>query len=534
MKWSASLMFVVLMLVTGALAALYLQGRQEPVVVERPAEARYAVSHAPLPGVASPEAAHGLAEAEPPALVVPAAPPGGNAAASGEQDDNAGQPLVTLPSEALPTPEQPAGVVAEPVAEALPLLPEPLVSSEPAEIVTGGEVSEGMPDALPADDQPVPERSPRPEVPPKPAVITGVVSRGDTAADILHPFMDRDSVNRFLRVSGKSHSLANLRAGQAFEVIKGRDGSVETFAYEIDRQRRLVIEQSAKGLSSRVEPIAYDTQVVLVNGTITSSLFQAFTAVGESPNLTMMLADIFASEINFIKDLRKGDRFVMLVEKRFRHGEFKHYGRVLGARFINRGKTFEAFRYAAGEGGDRFYTGKGESLQKVLLQSPLSFTRITSNYSLSRKHPVFFDQRPHEGVDYGAPTGTPVKAVGDAQVTKAGWGNGFGNMVVLRHSGSLESMYSHLSGFAKGVKSGVRVKQGQVIGYVGATGVATGPHLDFRLKQNGKYVNPTKAVNPRAEALAARRLREFEAYSGRVRACLDGRRDPSTLSAGKP
>lgn len=509
MKPSASVILVVIILLFSGLAALFLHGRQEAGRVDSPVTEQLAAPVAlqppsgdsnlmgtdalPLEGLGVERRPEAQAEAE--TLVVEALP-------------------LTAGVEA---PADSEGGPQAPIAEDRPLPPELPPAGE-----TAAEDRAALPEPEPVEPPP----------PPGPQIVTGVVSRGDTALDILQPFMDRETANLFMRVSQRSHSLADLRAGQPYEVLKAGDGSVEQFVYEIDRRRQLVIEKGNKGLTSRVEPITYDTELALIRGTITSSLFQAFSATGESPNLAVMLADIFASEINFIKDLRKNDSFVILVEKRYRHGEFKHYGRILGARFINRGKQFEAFRQP-GDESSRFFNAKGESVQKVLLQSPLAFTRITSNYSLNRKHPVFFDRRPHEGVDYGAPSGTPVKAVGDGQVTKAGWGNGFGNMVILRHTGSLESMYSHLSGFARGIKDGVKVRQGQVIGYVGATGVATGPHLDFRLRQNGKYVNPTKAVNPRAEALAARRLREFEDFANRVRACLDGKRDVSTYNAGK-
>jgi murein DD-endopeptidase MepM/ murein hydrolase activator NlpD len=195
---------------------------------------------------------------------------------------------------------------------------------------------------------------------------------------------------------------------------------------------------------------------------------------------------------------------------------------VLGATFTNRGKLFEAFQFRGVSGNASHYNAKGESLRKVLLKAPLAFTRITSGYSLGRKHPIFHDVRPHEGVDYGAPTGTPIKAVGDGVVSQKGWQGGYGNTVVVRHGASLESQYGHMSGYARGMAVGVRVRQGQVIGFVGMTGWATGPHLDFRLKQHGRFINPARAINPRDESIAPGRMKEFEERKTQLRNFVSG------------
>ena len=289
------------------------------------------------------------------------------------------------------------------------------------------------------------------EPPSDPSVINGVIAKGDSASELLSPYMSASSVQQLLSVTQKLHPLNNLRTGQPYTLVCSPDGKdMERFEYEINDRKKLIVTKTDEGLVAHVEPIVYDFSLVRVSGTIRSSLFETLASTGESPILAVRIADIFGSEINFIKDLREGDSFSLLIEKRFRENDFKGYGKVLGATFTNQGKTYEAYNF----------------------------------YSMNRKHPIFKTHKPHQGVDYAAPTGTPVKAVGDGTIEKAGWGNGFGNMVILKHSGGLESMYSHLSGFASGAKRGARVKQGQVIGYVGATGYATGPHLDFRLKQN--------------------------------------------------
>jgi murein DD-endopeptidase MepM/ murein hydrolase activator NlpD len=210
------------------------------------------------------------------------------------------------------------------------------------------------------------------------------------------------------------------------------------------------------------------------------------------------------------------------VEKRYRDGQFRNYGRVLGATFTNKGKSFEAFLFRGVSGNASHYNSKGESLRKTLLKAPLAFTRITSGYSKARRHPIFHDVRPHEGLDYAAPTGTPIKAVGDGVISRKGWQGGYGNTIAIRHGASLESQYGHMSGYARGMAVGVRVRQGQVIGFVGMTGWATGPHLDFRLKQHDRFINPAKAINPREESIAPGRMKAFEERKIQIRNFVSG------------
>lgn len=368
-----------------------------------------------------------------------------------------------------------------------------------------------------------------PETPPDAApssVVSGVIAKGDSASELLSPYLSPDSVRQLLDATRKVHPLSKIRTGQPYTLVRTPDGGdMERFEYEINDLKKLIVTRTDEGLVAHVEPIVYDFNLVCVSGTIRSSLFETLASTGESPILAVRIADIFGSEINFIKDLREGDSFSLLIEKRFRDDAFKGYGKVLGATFTNQGKTYEAYLFDGGDGGEAFYNAKGESLKKTLLKAPLAFTRISSGYSMNRRHPIFKTHKPHQGVDYAAPSGTPVKAVGDGVIEKAGWGNGFGNMIVLRHSGGLESMYSHLSGFASGAKKGSRVRQGQVIGYVGATGYATGPHLDFRLKQNGKYINPSKVVAPRGGSVQRGRMTAFSRQRNVIREYLKGERD---------
>lgn len=340
-------------------------------------------------------------------------------------------------------------------------------------------------------------------------VVKGTVEKGDTISKILEN-TGSEGIYQYISAARQVFSVRSFREGQPYVIVTdSASGRVKRFEYEIDSRRRLVVEGVEEPVA-RVEAIEYVTLLSTVEATISDNLFQAVADVGESPQMALQLADLFGAEINFIRDLQEGDSFSVLVEKRYREGEYKGYGRVLAAHFTNKGKTFEAYLFRDGSGRAQYYNRKGENLRKTLLQAPLAFTRVTSRFTSSRKHPILGYSRPHMGVDYGAPTGTPVKAVGEGVVTKRSWGGGYGNQIIVKHVAGLESMYSHLSGYARGLRQGQRVRQGQVIGFVGSTGLSTGPHLDFRLRQNGKFINPTKAINPRGAPVSAKHMAAFE------------------------
>jgi murein DD-endopeptidase MepM/ murein hydrolase activator NlpD len=232
--------------------------------------------------------------------------------------------------------------------------------------------------------------------------------------------------------------------------------------------------------------------------------------LGEKDSLIMDFADLFAWEIDFHVDPQPGDRFDLVVEKYFTGDVFVRYGRILYAEYRREARTHQAvFFEGVGKRGD-YFTPQGESLRKALLRSPLKFTRISSGYSRSRRHPILGGYRPHLGVDYAAPKGTPVWAVADGTVISCGWNGGYGKQVVLRHAKGYQSMYGHLSGYGPGISKGKAVHQKQIIGYVGSTGLSTGPHLDFRLLQNGVHRNPLREVSPRAPALNQEQKADFQ------------------------
>lgn len=355
----------------------------------------------------------------------------------------------------------------------------------------------------------------------QPGVIEGKVEKGETISTILEKNSKGD-VQPYISAAKKIFSLQSFKEGQPYIVhVEPETGRVRRFEYEINGKSRLVVEGEDKP-EARLEDIEYVTRLDIAEGVIDDNLFKAIADIGENPKLAMSLVKLFGSEINFIRHLQSGDSFSVLMEKRYRDGEYRGYGRILAAVFTNKGKTYEAFLFRDGKGNETYYNDKGENLHKTLLQAPLSLTRMTSRFSHNRFHPILGFSRPHLGVDYGAPTGTPVKAVGDGVVTERGWAGGYGNQIVVKHGGGLESLYSHLSGFAKGVREGEKVRQGQVIGFVGSTGLSTGPHLDFRLRQNGKFIDPVKVINPRGAPVAEVNMKAFKQTRDLARACLKG------------
>jgi len=248
-------------------------------------------------------------------------------------------------------------------------------------------------------------------------------------------------------------------------------------------------------------------------GEIRSSLFAASDAVGLPDAITMQLAEVFSGDIDFHHDLRRGDWFAVVYEMRDIDGQPAGAGRIVAAEFVNKGNAYRAFSWQGTDGAPGYYAEDGKNLRKAFMRSPVSFTRITSGFSMARFHPFLQTWRAHKGVDFAAPTGTPVHAAGDGTVASAGRENGYGNAVVLKHGAAYSTVYAHLSRFASGIKPGMRVAQGDVIGYVGQTGWATGPHLHYEFRVNNEQRNPMTIALPAAQPLPAA---ERAAYLERV------------------
>jgi murein DD-endopeptidase MepM/ murein hydrolase activator NlpD len=307
------------------------------------------------------------------------------------------------------------------------------------------------------------------------------------------------------------HHLGRLRQGGSFVLIYDeRDGKVLEFEMDIDEDHLLQVERNADGLEAKKQAFDYEILHKMADGTIQDSLFMAADEAGLPPALTLRLAEIFAWDIDFHVDMRSEDTFRVLYEEKYLDGRFAYYGRILAAVIENQGREFWALRFEDSDGRIDYYDRQGKSLQKIFLKSPLKFTRISSRYSRRRYHPILKIYRPHLGVDYAAPTGTPVRAIGEGRIAFAGWKGGYGRFIKVRHNGIYTSTYGHLHRFAKGIRAGKYVRQGQVIGYVGSTGLSTGPHLDFRLLKNGRFINPLKVNFPNADPVRKKDLPTFQ------------------------
>jgi len=359
----------------------------------------------------------------------------------------------------------------------------------------------------------IPEPPPPPASPPEEIkVISGKLSRGQSLSAALRlqglPAETTEAISRHLK---PILNLRRMNPGDAYEVRLTLEGKFRGFSYRSSPIDVYQITRKPSGeWDARKLDIPVDKYWALVSGEIASSLFETMDKLGEKDQLTLDFAEIFAWEIDFRTELQPGDRFRIVVEKYFAGDSFIKYGRILYAEFKGQAKSTQGIYYRSGPGPADYFTEKGESLRKAFLRSPLKFTRISSGYSKSRLHPVLGERRPHLGVDYAAPVGTPVWAIADGTVVSAGWNGGYGKQVVLKHGNAYQSLYGHLSRIAPELRKGKTVRQKQIIGYVGSTGLSTGPHLDFRLSKGGLYRNPLKEISPRAPSLTPEQLPDFQ------------------------
>jgi murein DD-endopeptidase MepM/ murein hydrolase activator NlpD len=361
--------------------------------------------------------------------------------------------------------------------------------------------------------------------------MSGSMAKGSTFAALLRAYhiAERDIAEATARAAAV-FDLKRVRSAQQYTIKVARDGSLRAFDYAIDGDRELRIARGADGLAAEVAVVEKTRIPTVVRGAIDRgqpSLFGAIDAAGGSVDLAIALADIFGGDVDFNTDLQPGDRFELLVDKEYRvdgHA-FSGYGPILAARLDNAGRRLRAMRYTVPGGDAAYYDERGASMRRFFLKSPLKFQPVvTSAFSRSRFHPILQEYRAHLGVDYRAPEGAPVIAVADGVVVQAGMSGGSGRLVHLRHGNGYETEYLHLSSIA--VRVGSRVRQGDVIGRVGATGLATGPHLDYRVKRNGAFINPVAAnrAMPPADPIPSSELDAFRhAFDHALARLEDGR-----------
>jgi len=350
--------------------------------------------------------------------------------------------------------------------------------------------------------------------------LQDTVRRGDTFSGLL--VRNRVSMQDISQVLALNRRLQlfsprALQPGQVLTLEHDDYGRLRRMTFEVSVEETYVFESKEDSLVAYLLPVERDVRLRKFEGQVETTFDDAVRAAGGDYRLTLKVADIFAYDVDFFTEVRKGDRFSLLVEEKFADGRYVGYGEVLYGRYDG-AKAHSMAYYAPARGTRRggYYDAKGHALRKAFLRSPLNFRRISSTFSNHRFHPILKRYRAHHGVDYAAATGTPVVAIADGVVRFAGWKGGYGRYIRVRHSGRTETGYGHLSRIAKGVRVGSRVRQGEVIGYVGSTGLATGPHLHYEVLQNGAAVNPLTLKNVPSDPLPADQLAWFEDYAGRL------------------
>ena len=424
-----------------------------------------------------------------------------------------GHPPTTQPSEALAVPatadaKPPQSVTKAPVFIEAPLLDTPSPAATPATATSTTEVATSQ--TQPTATQPAKLRW-----------VEHTIRSGETLSSIFsRRELSAATLHRILSTGKEAKRLARVKPGQRLRFGLDADGQLVELTYRIDPTRSLRALRDGDDFVTEFRERPAEIRATHTSGTITNSLFTAAQDAGLSDALTMELANLFGWDIDFALDIRQGDRFTLIYEERFLDGDKLGDGAILAAEFVNQGQAFRALRYVDDQGHASYYTPDGKSVKKAFLRSPVEFTRISSRFSSGRKHPVLNRIRAHKGVDYAAPRGTPVRAAGDGKITLRGRKGGYGKTVVIEHGGGISTLYAHLSRYA-GKGRGKRVSQGQIIGYVGSSGLATGPHLHYEFRLNGAHRNPLKVKLPEAAPIPARYREDFESQSGPLLSQLD-------------
>ena len=337
------------------------------------------------------------------------------------------------------------------------------------------------------------------------------VQPGQTLSDIFKAQgLSLTDLQRVMDAAGSAKSaFHNIRPHQEFDFLLGGDGSLQGIRFDKDEANRAVVRFDGGQSTLAVQPRAMETREHVAHGTISSSLYAAAAKAGMSQAMVGKLADLFKYDVDFVQDLREGDSFTVIYDDVYRDGAYYAEGDIVAAEFVNQGHRYTAYRFKKADGRYGWFSEDGRPIQKSFLRIPVDFTRISSTFSAARFHPILGRMRAHKGVDYAAPTGTPIHAAGDGVIKFKGWMNGYGNFVVIQHNGSISTAYGHMSRFAS-ERVGQRVSQGQVIGYVGMTGLATGPHLHYEFRVNGAQRDPQSVTLPKPQPLPAAQLARFE------------------------
>lgn len=353
-------------------------------------------------------------------------------------------------------------------------------------------------------------------------IVRLTVRRGDSLAKLFaRNALSAADLHAILALGGDAAHLQHIRPGESITVAHADNGRILSLQMQLDDVHRLDVEQGSSGFRAGVTGIPVETSVAYAHAVIKHTLFDAATGAGVPDSVTMQLIHLFGWDIDFARDIRNGDSFAVLYQNIHRQGQPVTDGPILAAEFTARGRTYRIVRFTDPSGHTDYYTPDGRSLRKMLLRAPLNYTRISSGFSLHRMNPVLHIIRPHYGVDYAAPTGTPIKAAGDGRIVFLGREEGYGRCVIIKHGGGYSTLYAHMSHFRRDLHAGSRVTQDEVIGYVGMSGEATGPHLHFEIRVDGIPRNPRTVQLPSAHPVLARYRPEFDHTLGTLLAELN-------------
>jgi murein DD-endopeptidase MepM/ murein hydrolase activator NlpD len=360
--------------------------------------------------------------------------------------------------------------------------------------------------------------------------VAVVVQRNDTLDSIFRRMsLDMNDLASIRGLPGIRQSLDLLKPGEAIQVTHD-GGALKELRREVSETRTLQVVRDAAGFAATVIDRPFEAHRLTATAVIDSSLFEAAERAHLSDAIAMELTNIFQWDVDFVLDIREGDRFTVVYEQLYQNGAFKRDGAVLAAEFVNDGKVYRAVRHMSDRGTSSYYSADGRPMRKAFLRTPVQFTRVSSRFNPHRQHPILNIIRGHMGTDYAAPTGTPVHAASDGRVVYKGRKGGYGNVVILAHSNGISTIYGHLSRFRKGLQLGGRIEQGQVIAYVGMTGLATGPHLHYEYIVNGVHKNPETVRLPGALPLQPTELAQFSAESAPLVAALDAADQPAVAA----
>ena len=350
----------------------------------------------------------------------------------------------------------------------------------------------------------------RPSAEPEPVWKEITVKSGDTLSRIFaRHVIPVDEANRIIKSHADAKALNRLTPGQVLRVHADADGRILQLRYRLNESDSLHVRRTSGGYHTARVSQNFETRQAYASGRISVSLFADGQNAGLSDPVIIQMVELFGWDIDFAQELRVGDSFAVIYEEKYWQGQKIADGAITAAEFINQGKTYRAISHRIGDTIIGYFSPEGMSVRRPFLRSPLKISRVTSPFSLNRYHPILQTWTTHKGVDYGAPSGTPVLATANGRVSFLGGKGGYGNAIVLKHGGSYSTLYAHLSGYQRGLRAGAQVEQGQVIGYVGATGLATGPHLHYEFQVNGFHQNPLTFKFPQTEPIAPQQRADF-------------------------